>query len=313
MPDIDIDFAADRREELIQYVYARYGAEHTAMVCNINTFRERGADNLTRIPEEARAALVGLPHHLSIHVGGMLITAEPLDTIVPRERATMPGRVVVQWDKDSVEDAGLIKIDLLGLRTLGWSTRPWAAPRPASAPLQLPGEQDGGGRPSPSRPFTPPVRGRHAGRVSGRVARPDAECCRASRRGASRHHRRGRARARADQGNMVHPYLRRRAGLEPVSYAHPALEPVLGETLGVILFQEQVLRVAMVVAGFSGGEAGALRRALSRALAGRLRQLRALAGAEARADAGTAGTSSPSSGLRRPQLLQKPRGDLRLA
>ncbi|MEZ4677300.1 MAG: hypothetical protein R2932_24090 [Caldilineaceae bacterium] len=163
MPDIDIDFAADRREEVIRYVYDRYGAAHTAMVCNIVTYRARSAlrdlgkaldlpdsviDRLARSldthsPREAASKieagleaespphhplrlLAGLmrqieecPRHLSIHSGGMLITGPPLDSIVPLEPATMPGRVICQWDKDSVEDAGLIKIDLLALRTLG--------------------------------------------------------------------------------------------------------------------------------------------------------------------------------------------------
>ncbi len=167
-PDIDIDFAADRREEVIQYVYGRYGADHCAMVCNVVTFQarsavrdlgkalefpppvvERLAKSLdTHSPSKAADALLdqvekdappggvpddhplmllagllrqidGCPRHLSIHVGGMLITGPPLCEIVPLERATMPGRVVCQWDKDSVEDAGLIKIDLLSLRTLG--------------------------------------------------------------------------------------------------------------------------------------------------------------------------------------------------
>ena len=166
MPDIDVDFAADRREEVIQYIYDRYGEEHVGMVCNVVTYRARSAvrdaakalafppdvidraakaldthsaeaaaeaieSNLleakypavSSLPWQVLSELLreidGVPRHLSIHVGGMLITAAPLVEVVPLERATMPGRVVVQWDKDSVEDAGLIKIDLLGLRTLG--------------------------------------------------------------------------------------------------------------------------------------------------------------------------------------------------
>ncbi|MFN2182377.1 MAG: error-prone DNA polymerase, partial [Anaerolineae bacterium] len=166
MPDIDVDFAADRREEVIQYVYERYGEEHVGMVCNVVTYRarsalrdvakalvfppdvidraakdldtrsalqaatslpappvEKDASDLVPLPWQVLADLLrqmdGVPRHLSIHVGGMIITAAPLVEVVPLERATMPGRVVVQWDKDSVEDAGLIKIDLLSLRTLG--------------------------------------------------------------------------------------------------------------------------------------------------------------------------------------------------
>jgi error-prone DNA polymerase len=166
MPDIDVDFAADRREEVIQYVYERYGEAYVGMVCNVVTYRARSAlrdaakamafppdaidraakalDTLSAkaaaeaiegsLPEaefptasslpwqtlsELLREMDGVPRHLSIHVGGMVVTAAPLIEVVPLERATMPGRVVVQWNKDSVEDAGLIKIDLLGLRTLG--------------------------------------------------------------------------------------------------------------------------------------------------------------------------------------------------
>ncbi len=169
MPDIDVDFAADRREEVIQYVYQRYGEEHVGMVCNVVTYRARSAvrdvakalafprDVIDRAAKsldthsvakaigllaeefpvvppdlfqgspalpwpllaELLTQIEGVPRHLSIHVGGLLITAAPLVEVVPLERATMPGRVVVQWDKNSVEDAGLIKIDLLALRTLG--------------------------------------------------------------------------------------------------------------------------------------------------------------------------------------------------
>lgn len=296
MPDIDIDFAADRREEVIQYVYRRYGAEHVAMVCNINTFQERSAlrdvgralglqpEIVAQIQRRGRGEtstpgdasppesvpdllfdlarqIEGVPRHLSIHVGGMIITAGPLAAIAPLERATMPGRVVVQWDKDSVEDAGLIKIDLLGLRTLGMvdeiarsiEARTGQAPPLASLSLDDPGVYDAlcagdtlGAFQVESRAQTqmlPRLQPRCFEDLVVEVAivRPGPI-----------------------QGDMVHPYLRRRQGLEPVSYPHPALETVLGETLGVILFQEQVLRVAMTAAGFSGGEAGQLRRALSR-------------------------------------------------
>ncbi|MCW5879990.1 MAG: error-prone DNA polymerase [Anaerolineae bacterium] len=322
MPDIDIDFAADRREEVIQYVYDRYGAEHTAMVCNVVTFRDRSARRdmervvsgqwlsvvrgVTRRPEGDRAQgtedrhegeagseeedsaqhgaggeqqrhaapssprysslatrhfLEGLPRHLSIHSGGMLITAAPLVEVVPVERATMPGRVVVQWDKDSVEDAGLIKLDLLGLRMLGLV--------------------DEAARLIAARTGTPPP----LDRLPLDDLRIYDLLCAGDTIGAFQVESRAQismlprlkprcfddivvavsiVRPGPIQGGMVHPYLRRRAGLEPVTYPHPSLEPVLRETLGVILFQEQVLRVAMVAAGFSGGEADHLRRAMSR-------------------------------------------------
>ena len=157
LPDIDIDFSREGREAVIQYVYERYGEEFTAMVCNVITYRSRSAvrdvgkalgfpaqvvgkiakslhrsdfagltDKLRRdgdgLPWEHYASFIeqikGMPRHLSIHVGGMIVTAAPLVEIAPIERATMPGRVVTQWDKDDIEDVGLIKIDLLSLRTL---------------------------------------------------------------------------------------------------------------------------------------------------------------------------------------------------
>jgi len=303
MPDIDVDFAADRREEVVQYIYERYGEEHVGMVCNVVTYRARSAlreaakalafppDVIDRaaksldtrsaeavgeaiesaqpeavsLPWQVLADLLkemdGVPRHLSIHVGGMLITAAPLVEVVPLERATMPGRVVVQWDKDGVEDAGLIKIDLLSLRTLGAVEEARGhilAGRgidlePADLPLDDPAVYDLLRRADTVGCFQVESRaqaqmlpkllpGRFEDIVVGvALIRPGPI-----------------------QGGMVHPYLRRRQGLEPVAYAHPALEPALAETLGVIVFQEQVLRVAMAVAGFAPAEADHLRRAMSR-------------------------------------------------
>ncbi len=294
MPDIDIDFAADRREEVIQYVYSRYGRAHTGMVCNVVTFGERmarrdvaralgltsamikrmenaeaGEDGEdTEATQRMRAtvealcqALVDAPRHLSIHSGGMLMTAAPLVEVVPVERATMPGRVVVQWNKDDVEDAGLIKLDLLGLRMLGLvdealrliEARRGEVPDLARLPLDDPniyamlcaGDTVGAFQVESRAQISmlPRLKPRCFDDivVAVSIVRPGPI-----------------------QGGMVHPYLRRRAGLEPVAYAHPSLEPILRETLGVILFQEQVLRVAMAIAGFTGGEADALRRAMSR-------------------------------------------------
>ncbi|MFN8475548.1 MAG: error-prone DNA polymerase [Anaerolineae bacterium] len=294
MPDIDIDFAADRREEVIQYVYARYGRAHTGMVCNVVTFGERmarrdvaralgltpamikrmekaegGEDAEDTDPtrrmraavEELCQGLVDAPRHLSIHSGGMLMTAAPLVEVVPVERATMPGRVVVQWNKDDVEDAGLIKLDLLGLRMLGLvdealrlvEARTGQAPDLAHLPLDDP------------RIYAMLCAGDTVGafQVESRaqismLPRLKPQCFDDIVVAVSI------VRPGPIQGGMVHPYLRRRAGLEPVAYAHSSLEPILHETLGVILFQEQVLRVAMAIAGFTGGEADALRRAMSR-------------------------------------------------
>ncbi len=305
MPDIDVDFAADRREEVIQYVYARYGSAHTAMVCNVNTYQARSAmrdlakaldfpppviDRLAKSldsysPSQAAKGLLsqieagaannhplqqlasllqqidGCPRHLSIHSGGMLITGLPLDEIVPLEPATMPGRIIAQWNKDSVEDAGLIKIDLLALRTLGLITEAISlseangehVPNLDTLPLDDPelyrmlhtadtiGTFQVESR--AQQQMLPRLKPTTFAEIAIEVAivRPGPI-----------------------QGGAVHPYLRRRAGQEPVSYLHESLKPVLHETMGVLLFQEQAIRVAVVAAGFAPGEADMLRRALSR-------------------------------------------------
>jgi error-prone DNA polymerase len=203
----------------------------------------------------------GLPRHLSIHVGGMIITAAPLVEVVPLERAAMPGRVVVQWNKDSVEDVGLIKIDLLSLRTLGV----------VEEAVQHIREQQGTVLDIDSLPLDDPA-------VYRLLQQADTVGCFQVESRAQAQMLPKLQPARFEdivvgvalirpgpiQGGMVHPYLRRRQGLEPVTYAHPALAEGLAETLGVIVFQEQVLRVAMAVAGFSPAEADRLRRAMSR-------------------------------------------------
>ncbi len=308
MPDIDVDFAADQREEVIQYVYERYGEEHVGMVCNVVTYRARSAvrdvakalafppdvidraakaldthsaeaaaeaieSNLPEakypaaspLPWQVLSGLLreidGVPRHLSIHVGGMLITAAPLVEVVPLERATMPGRVVVQWDKDSVEDAGLIKIDLLGLRTLGVIEEALAHIR----------EQQGVTVDLDHLSLGDPA-------VYEMLRRADTVgCFQVESRPQMQMQPKMQPQCFEDiiievalirpgpiQGNMVHPYLRRRQGLEPVSYTHSSLEPALAETLGVMVFQEQVIRVAVAIAGFTAGEADLLRRAMSR-------------------------------------------------
>ncbi len=203
----------------------------------------------------------GCPRHLSIHSGGMLISRAPLDTVVPLEPATMPGRIVCQWDKDSVEDAGLIKIDLLALRTLGMVSETLAHVKTmtGSAP-----DLDRLGLDDPA--------------IYQMLARADTiGAFQVESRAQQQMLPRLKPACFEDiavevaivrpgpiQGGAVHPYLRRRTGVEPVSYLHPSLEPVLAETLGVLLFQEQAIRVAVAAAGFSPGEADLLRRALSR-------------------------------------------------
>src|SRR5438132_960819 len=228
MPDIDLDIATNDREEVIQYVYKKYGERYAAMVCNVV----------------------------------MLITALPLVDTVPIERATMPDRNVVQFDKRDVEDLGLVKMDLLGLRTLSLvkdavadiEARHGELLELGSLPLDDPAvydlicEVDTIGlfqvESRAQAQALPRVRPRNFADIVVEVAiiRPGPL-----------------------QGNMVNPYIRRRQGREPVQYAHPLLEPILKETLGVILFQEQILRVAIAAAGFSPSAADLLRRAMSRA------------------------------------------------
>ncbi|HEV2250977.1 MAG TPA: error-prone DNA polymerase [Candidatus Limnocylindria bacterium] len=208
------------------------------------------------------AEIADVPRHLSIHNGGMLITALPLVDTVPIERATMPGRNVVQFDKRDVEDLGLIKMDLLGLRTLSLI-------KDAVAMID---ELHGVRLDLGTLPLDDPA-------VYDLICEVDTiGLFQVESRAQAQALPRVRPRSFADivvevaiirpgplQGNMVNPYIHRRQGREPVTYPHPLLEPILKETLGVILFQEQILRVAMAVAGFTAAEADRLRRAMSRA------------------------------------------------
>jgi error-prone DNA polymerase len=307
MPDIDIDFAANRRDEVIAYVYQGYGADHAAMVCNVVTYRERSAvrdvaralgfpaeeigrieaevleqlpkspnpdpipaSSFSRTPDRSgtvqllidlASQLIGTPRHLSVHVGGILITARPLVEVVPLEHATKPGIVVAQWNKDAIEDAGLIKIDLLSLRTLGMLTEAckWIE-RLHGRRIDL-----------DSLSLDDPA-------IYALMAEGDViGCFQVESRAQAQMLPRLKPACFEDliievsivrpgpiQGGMVHPYLRRRQGIEPVTYLHPLLEPILQETLGIIIFQEQVIRVAVALAGFTPGEADLLRRAMSR-------------------------------------------------
>ncbi len=290
VPDIDIDFDAGRREEVIQYIYRRYGEAHTAMACTFVTFRSRSAvrdigkalglsaaaintaaenldkpspDNATspmqRILYELCDEIADFPRHLGIHSGGMIITGVPLMGRVPTEPATMPDRVVVQWDKDGLEEAGLVKIDILGLRMLS----------AIKDTVTLVAETTGEEIDLDALPFTDPA-------VYEMISAADTVgVFQVESRAQAQVLPRLQPRCFADlivsislirpgpiQGNMVHPFLRRRQGSEPVTYAHPALEAALKDTLGVILFQEQVLQVARDLAGFTGGQGELLRRAL---------------------------------------------------
>ena len=298
-PDIDLDIEHERREEVIQHVYAVYGRDHAAMVCNVIRYRPRSAvrdvGKVFGIPETAldraakqishHGAIEGLalaraglgehgarplellvqmadeilefPRHLSVHPGGFLLGHEPVHDIVPIENAAMPGRTVIQWDKDDLEELGLFKVDLLALGALHQLHLAFDLLRDHRG-IEL------------SMATIPPED----------VPTYDMICT-ADTVGTFQIESRAqmsmlprlRPRTFYDlvvevslvrpgpiSGGMVHPYLRRRSGLEPVVYPHPCLEPVLKKTLGVPLFQEQVMKLAMVAADYTPGEADQLRR-----------------------------------------------------
>ncbi|MGD0736796.1 MAG: error-prone DNA polymerase [Terracidiphilus sp.] len=304
-PDIDLDLpSGDQREQVIQYVYERYGSLGAAMTANVITYRGRSAarevgkalgfedDQLARLsslvghwewrgendtmahhfaqagfdvghPRIARyldlcLRMQDLPRHLGQHSGGMVICAGMLNGVVPIERASMPGRTVIQWDKEDCADMGLIKVDLLGLgmmaaikdsielipRHYGKNVDLAALPEDPLVYETLCKADTVGMFQVESRaqmasiPHNAPVRFYDLV-VQVAIIRPGPIV-----------------------GKMMQPYIRRRQGKEEVTYPHPSLEPVLKRTLGVPLFQEQLLRMAMTVASFSGAEAEELRRAV---------------------------------------------------
>ena len=297
-PDIDLDIMHARREEVIRHVYRKYGRDHAAMVANVVRYRGRSAvrevgkalgisatavgraarllshgspldaaglayagldpavplhRHLFRLCEEIR----GVPRHLSIHPGGFLLGHEPVHDLVPIENAARPGRTVIQWDKHDLEDLGLFKVDLLGLGAL----------TQLDLGFRLV-EKHYGRRLSLDRipPDDP--------RTYDRICRSDTVgVFQIESRAQMAMLPRLRPRHYYDlvievsivrpgpiSGGMVHPYLRRRNGEEPVVYPHACLEPVLRKTLGVPLFQEQVMKLAVVAADYTPGEADQLRR-----------------------------------------------------
>ncbi|WP_426808311.1 error-prone DNA polymerase [Pseudomonas sp. WOUb67] len=302
-PDIDVDFEHDRREEVIQYVFRRYGRDRAALTAVVNTYHAAGAvrdvarvlglpvdqvDALAkccgrwsdRIPDDQRLAeagfeagspslrrvlvlageLIGFPRHLSQHPGGFVISQQPLDQLVPVENAAMAERTVIQWDKDDLDMVGLLKVDVLALGML-------SALRRCFDLLQ-----------------------HHRGRQLTLATIPDedpatyAMISRAETMGVFQIESRAQmamlprlrpntfydlvievaiVRPGPIQGDMVHPYLRRRLKQEPVTYPSPQLKEVFERTLGVPLFQEQVMELAMVAADYTPGEADQLRRSMA--------------------------------------------------
>ncbi len=320
-PDIDLDLpSGERREEVIQYVYRRYGPPEgirrgpadartvgsgVAMTANVITYRVKSAlreagkvlgfaplqlDRLSKQLAhigfhgeedalEARLrdggvdvgsprvkllvrcveALQGLPRHLGQHSGGLVVAAGRLDEVVPLEPASMPGRTVVQWDKDDCADLGLIKIDLLGLGMM-------AALEEA---LPLVREYEGVAldlATIPADDLKTYAMLRDADTVGVFQVESRAQMATLPRLRPETFYdlvvEVAIIRPGPIVGQMVHPYLNRRSGREKVTYPHPRLEPILRRTLGVPLFQEQLLRIAMAVGGFTGGEAEELRRAM---------------------------------------------------
>lgn len=278
-PDIDIE--SGRREGVIQYVYERYGRDRAAQVANVITYRPKGAlrdaaralghpqgaiDAWAKGTAEPPAAVVelaaqfrGQPRHLGIHSGGMVICDRPIADVVPVEWARMEGRSVVQWDKDDCASAGLVKFDLLGLGMLealhhmidlveeqhGKRINLWELDLADEGVYDMLCRGDAVGvfqvESHAQLSTLPRLRPRGFFDLVVEVAliRPGPI-----------------------QGGSVHPYLRRRAGQEEITYDHPVLEKSLGKTLGIPLFQEQLMQIVVDAAGFSGAEADALRRAM---------------------------------------------------
>jgi error-prone DNA polymerase len=302
-PDIDVDFEHERREEVIQYLYRKYGRQRAALAATVISYRPKSAvrdvgkalglsldqlDQVTRalgwwdeaadIGDRLRQAgldpdspvvrrmlalsreLLDFPRHLSQHVGGFVISEHPLHELVPVENAAMPERTVIQWDKDDLDTLGLLKVDCLALGMLTCLHRAFdlvAQHRgyrltPATVPAEDPETYAMIQRADTLGVFQIESRAQMAMLprlkpanyydlvIEVAIVRPGPI-----------------------QGKMVHPYLRRRQGLEPVTYPSEALRAVFGRTLGVPIFQEQVMQLAIVAAGFTPGEADRLRRSMA--------------------------------------------------
>lgn len=289
-PDIDIDIDSNRREELIQYVYERYGRRNAAQVANVITYRPKAAvrdvakalgftpgqqDNWSRqiehwtqigpepeLPASVRSLaeeLLGMPRHLGIHSGGMVLTDRPVGEVVPIEHARMDGRTVLQWDKDDCAWMGLVKFDLLGLGMLSAIDyafalvdehlgEPWTL---ATIPKEEAGVYDMLCRADAIGVFQVESRAQLATlpRLKPRSFYDLAVEIALIRPGPV-------------QGQSVHPYIRRRNGQDPITYVHPKVRPVLERTLGIPIFQEQLMMMAVAVADCTPADADVLRRAM---------------------------------------------------
>ena len=302
-PDIDVDFEHERREEVIQYIYEKYGRERAGLCATVIHFRTRAAirevgkamglstDVTTALssqiwgwssrsicenqireigldPKEKRLAqtiwliqeIIGFPRHLSQHVGGFIITKGRLDALCPIENAAMQDRTVIEWDKDDIDALGILKVDILSLGMLSCIQKAFAlikqhynreltiatVPQEDKATYDMLQRADAIGvfqvESRAQMNFLPRMKPRtfYDLVIEVAIVRPGPI-----------------------QGGMVQPYIRRRQGLEKVSFPSKALEEVLGKTLGVPLFQEQAMQISVVAAGFSPSEADRLRRSLA--------------------------------------------------
>jgi error-prone DNA polymerase len=303
-PDIDLDLpSAERREEVIQEVYRRYGRRGAAMTANVITFKGRSTmrevgkvlglpdDVLDRfsslfhggdypqtlqLAEQLKMAgmtadhprlpalletcrqVYGLPRHLGQHSGGMVLSAGSLDRFVPLENARMPGRSVLQWDKSDCEDMGIVKIDLLGLGMMAVLQDSMEMCAERGRPVDL-------ARLPKDDPATFKLI-READTVGVFQIESRAQMATLPRMRPGTFYdlvvEVAIIRPGPIQGDAVNPYLRRRAGTEPVTYPDERARPILERTLGIVLFQEQVLRLAMELGGFTAAEADELRRAI---------------------------------------------------
>jgi error-prone DNA polymerase len=302
-PDIDVDFEHQRREEVIQYIYRKYGRQRAALTAVATTYRTRSVlrdtgkalgldlDLISRVTGSFRywdgkqallekiaeqgldadshvarlwvglaQTLMGFPRHLSQHPGGFVIAREKLCRLVPIENAAMPERSIVQWDKDDLDAMGFLKIDILALGMLSALKRT----------LLLVGQRRG-------QPFRLQDIPKHDTPTFDMLCRADTVgVFQVESRAQMSMLPRLKPREFYDlviqvaiirpgpiQGGMIHPYLRRRQGVEPVTYHNAQIKKILTRTLGIPIFQEQVMQIAMVAAGFSGGEADRLRRSMA--------------------------------------------------
>jgi error-prone DNA polymerase len=296
-PDIDVDFEHERREEVIQYIYAKYGRDRAGLTATVIHYRSRSAlrdvGKAMGLPEavvetlaKAKALnaerlreagldpadpvlarvvalageLMGFPRHLSQHVGGFVMTRGRLDELVPIENAAMDGRTVIEWDKDDLDQLGLLKVDVLALGMLSCIRKAFGLLRRhrsidlglASVPREDPAVYAMLSRADAIGVFQVESRAQMSMLprlkpacfydlvIEVAIVRPGPI-----------------------QGGMVHPYLRRREGKEPIDYPSPELRAVLGKTLGVPLFQEQAMRLSIVAGGFTPAEADQLRRSMA--------------------------------------------------